>query len=72
MTNLLYKDRSIVNFARCDEDTTFWIPMVDVSWGIDGLRKSHTISSPPVQFEYWQDAEGFMTAMAKAWIDDNP
>jgi hypothetical protein len=72
MTNVLYKDRSIVNFARFDEDSTFWIPMVDVSWGTDGLRESHTITGPLVQFDKWQDAERFMTAMAKAWIDDNP
>ena len=71
MTNLLYKDRSIVNFARFDEATTFWIPMVDVSWGTDGLRESHTITGPLVQFENWQAAETFMTEMAKAWIDDN-
>jgi len=72
MANLLYKDRSIVNFASFDETTTFWIPMVDVSWGTDGLRESHRITGPLVQFENWQDAEKFMTEMAKAWIDDNP
>jgi hypothetical protein len=72
VVDLLYKNCSIVNFARFDEDSTFWIPMVDVSWGTDGLRESHTITSPLVQFEKWQDAEIFMTEMAKAWIDDNP
>jgi hypothetical protein len=72
VTNLLYKDRSIVNFARFDEDSTFWIPMVDVSWGTDDLRELHTITGPLAQFENWQDAERFMTEMAKAWIDDNP
>jgi len=72
MTNLLYKDRSIVNFAGFDEDTTFWIPMAEVSWGTDGQRESHTITGPLVQFETWQDAEKYMTEMAKAWIDDNP
>ena len=72
MANLLYKDRSIVNFARFDEATAFWIPMVDVSWRTDGLRESHTVTGPLVQFANWQDAEKFMTEMAKAWIDDNP
>ena len=72
MANLLYKDRSIVNFARFDEATTFWIPMVDVSWETNGPRESHTITGPLVQFKNWQDAERFMTEMAKAWIDDNP
>ena len=72
MANLFYKDRIIFNFARFDEDSTIWIPMVDVSWGTDGLRESHTITGPLVQFDKWQDAERFMTTMAKAWIDDNP
>ena len=72
MANLLYKDRFIVNFARFDETTAFWIPMVDVSWRIDGLRESHTITGPLVKFENWQAAERFMTEMAKAWIDNNP
>ncbi|HXK29424.1 MAG TPA: hypothetical protein VJ646_14320 [Candidatus Binatia bacterium] len=72
MANLLYKDRFIVNFARFDETTAFWIPMVDVNWGTNGLRESHTITGPLVQFKNWQDAERFMTEMAKAWIDDNP
>ena len=72
MANLLYKDRSIVNFARFDEDSTFWIPMVDVSWGTDGRRESHTITGPLLQFANWQDAERLMTEMAKAWIDDHP
>lgn len=72
MANLHYKDRSIVSFARFDENTTFWIPMVDVSWETDGLRESHTIPGPLLQFENWQDAERYMTEMAKAWIDDNP
>ena len=72
MTNLLYKDRFIVNFARFDEATTFWVPMADVNWGTNGLRESHTITGPLVQFENWQAAERFMTEMAKEWIDDNP
>jgi hypothetical protein len=72
MANLLYKDRFIVNFARFDEATTFWVPMADVNWGTNGLRESHTITGPLVQFENWQAAERFMTEMAKEWIDDNP
>ena len=72
MANLLYKDRSITNFARFDEDTGFWIPMVDVRWATDDRRDSHTITGPLVMFEKWQDAETFMIEMAKAWIDNNP
>ena len=45
--------------------------MVNVTWGTDDLRDSHTINGPLVEFETWQDAERFMTEMAKAWIDDN-
>ena len=72
MADLLYKDRLVVIFARFDEISTFWIPMVDVRWETDGQRESHTITGPLTRFENWQDAERFMTEMAKAWIDDNP
>jgi hypothetical protein len=72
MADLLYKDRLIVIFARFDEITTFWIPMVDVRWETDGQRESHTITGPLNRFGNWQDAERFMTEKAKAWIDDNP
>ena len=72
MANLLYKDRLIVIFARFDEITTFWIPMVDVRWETDGQRESHTITGPLNRFGNWQAAERFMTEMAKTWIDDNP
>ena len=33
MTNILYKDRRIIAFARFDEDTKFWIPMADIQLG---------------------------------------
>jgi hypothetical protein len=72
MADLLYKDRLVVIFARFDEISTFWIPMVDVRWETDGQRESHTITGPLNRFENWQHAERFMTEMAKAWIDDNP
>jgi hypothetical protein len=71
MTNLLYKDRRIITFARFDEDTKFWIPMADISWGSNRPRASHTITGPLDAFENWQAAERFMTAMAKTWIDDH-
>jgi hypothetical protein len=71
MAHVLYKNRLIGAFARFDEITTSWIPMVDVSWGTDGQRESRTITGPPDRFENWQDAERFMTEMAKAWIDEN-
>jgi hypothetical protein len=68
---VLYKNRLIGAFARLDEITTSWIPMVDVSWGTDGQRESHTITGPLDRFENWLDGERFMTEMAKAWIDEN-
>ena len=72
MANSLYQDRLVVVFARFDESTSFWIPMVDVSWGPDGQRESHRITGPLYEFANWQDAERLMTEMAKAWIDDHP
>src|SRR5690349_2198709 len=35
MANLLYKDHLITVVARTDEISTFWIPMVDISWDTD-------------------------------------
>ena len=71
MANLLYKGHLIVAFACFDEDTRFWIPMVDVSRTTDGQRVSHTITGPPNQFASWAGAEEFMTETAKAWIDEH-
>jgi hypothetical protein len=71
MADVLYKDRLIGAFARFDEITASWIPMVDVSWETDGQRESHTINGPLDPFENWRDAERFMTQMAKAWIDQH-
>jgi len=46
MADVLYKDRLIGAFARFDEITASWIPMVDVSWETDGQRELHTINGP--------------------------
>jgi hypothetical protein len=70
MARLLYKDRLIVIFAVYDETTRSWIPIADISWGTDGDRGSHTITSPPTKFNNWPDAETHMLDLAKAWIDD--
>ena len=56
MANLLYKDHLITVVARTDEISTFWIPMVDISWDTDGQRKSHTITDGD-WFNTWQDSE---------------
>jgi hypothetical protein len=71
MANILYKDRLIVPFARFDDDTKFWIPMADISWGSNRQRASHTVTGPVDPFENWPAAERCMTEMAKAWIDDH-
>ena len=68
MANLLYKDHLITVVARTDEISTFWIPMVDISWDTDGQRKSHTITDGD-WFNTWQDSERQMIKLAKAWID---
>ena len=71
MANILYKDRLITAFARFDDDTKFWIPMADISWGSNRQRASHTVTGPLDPFENWPAAERFMTEMAKTWIDDH-
>ena len=69
--HLLYKEHLIIVVARLDEISRLWIPMADISWGIDGQRKSHVITASLQQFKDWQEAEAFMMEMAKAWIDDH-
>lgn len=72
MTELHYKDHSIINFARFDEGSRCWVPIVEIGWRIRNLQHSHTISGPLRGFEKWQDAETFMTELAKEWIDNHP
>ena len=71
MAELHYKDRSIINFARFDEGSRCWVPMVEIRWRTGNLHDSHTISGPPRGFDTWQDAEIFMTEIAKEWIDNH-
>lgn len=72
MTEVNYKDHAIISFARFDEGSRCWVPMVEISWRTGNLQESHTISGPLKGFEKWQEAETFMTEMAKAWIDHHP
>jgi len=72
MTELHYKDRSIINFTRYDEVARCWVPMVEIRWRTDNRQNSHTISGPLRGFEKWQDVETFMTEMAREWIDNHP
>ena len=72
MTESHYKDRSIINFTRFDEASKCWVPMVEIRWRTETRQYSHTITGPLRGFEKWQDAETFMTEMAKNWIDNHP
>jgi hypothetical protein len=71
MASFLYKDRLIVISAIHDETNRSWIPFADISWGTDGDRGSHKITSPPNHFKNWPDAETNMLELAKAGIDDH-
>jgi hypothetical protein len=68
MTILLYKNCLITLVARTDEMSTFWVPMADISWETDGQSESHTITDGD-WFNTWEDSEGQMMKLAKAWID---
>jgi hypothetical protein len=71
MASLFYKNRLIIVSAQFDEDAKSWFPMVDVSWGTDGQRGSHTMTGPLYHSDTWQDAERHTIELAKAWIDDH-
>jgi len=70
MASLFYKECLIVVFAIYDEFTKSWIPTADITWGTDGDRGSHTITSPPTHLNNWPDAKTHMSDLAKAWVDD--
>ena len=72
MANLYYNDRLIIAYASLNQSTKTWSPGAEITWTRDGLRRSHTIGGLTDRFKTSEDAEKFVTSLAKAWIDANP
>ncbi|HEY2920104.1 MAG TPA: hypothetical protein VGK77_14045 [Candidatus Binatia bacterium] len=72
MANLYYSDRLIIAYASLSQSTKTWSPGAEITWTRDGQRHSHTIGGLTDRFKTSEDAEKFVTGLAKAWIDANP
>jgi hypothetical protein len=72
MANLYYSDRLIIAYASLNQRTKTWSPGAEITWTRDGKRYSHTIGGLADRFKTSEDAEKFVTSLAKAWIDANP
>ena len=66
--SLLYRNCLVAAFVNCDETTQLWTGTADVSWGPHDNRSLKTISRKNT-FVNGIDAEHFIIAAAKHWID---
>jgi hypothetical protein len=72
MANLYYNDRLIIAYASLNQSTKTWSAGAEITWTRDGKRYSHTIGGLTDRFKTSEDAEKFVTNLAKTWIDANP
>jgi hypothetical protein len=72
MANVYYNDRLIIAHASINQTTQLWTAGAEITWKGDGGRRSHTIGGLADRFKTSEDAERFVTNLAKAWIDANP
>ncbi len=71
MANLYYNDRLIIAYASIHQSAKLWSPGAEITWKRDGRRYSHTIGGLADRFKTCEEAESFVTNLAKAWIDAN-
>jgi len=69
MANLFYKDRLIIAYASVNQSTKLWSAGAEITWRRDDQRFSHTIDGLADRFNTCEEAERFVTNLAKAWID---
>jgi hypothetical protein len=72
MANLYHNDRLIIAFASLNQSDKRWSAGAEISWKLDGQRRSHSISGLSDRFKTSTDAEKFVINLAKGWIDANP
>ncbi|HYT57422.1 MAG TPA: hypothetical protein VEQ38_22175 [Verrucomicrobiae bacterium] len=72
MANLYYNDRLIITYASLNQSTKTWSPGAEITWTRNGQRYSHSIGGLADRFKTSEDAEKFVTSLAKTWIDSNP
>ena len=69
MANLYYNDRLIIAFASQSQSDKQWTAGAEITWKQDGRRRSHSIGGLTERFKSGEDAEMFVTNLAKAWVD---
>jgi len=72
MANLYYNDRLIIAYTSLNPSDKQWSAGAEISWRRDGQRQSHSITGLTERFKSSEEAERFVTTLAKAWIDANP
>lgn len=72
MANFYHNDRLIISYALLNPSTKQWSGGAEITWKQNGDRRSHTIGGVTEQFKSAEDAERYVTDLAKAWIDANP
>jgi len=72
MANLYYNDRLIIAYASLNQSTKTWSPGAEITWTRNGQRYSHSIGGLADRFKTSEDAEKFVSSLAKTRIDSNP
>lgn len=71
MANFYYKDRLIITFASLNRSDKQWTAGAEITWRHEVQRRSHSIGGLTDRFKSGEDAEKFITNLAKAWVDAN-
>ena len=72
VANLYHSDRLIIAFTSLNQSDKQWSAGAEITWKVDGVRRSHSISVLADRFKSSDDAERFVINLARAWIDANP
>jgi hypothetical protein len=72
MANLYHNDRLIIVYTSLNRSDKKWSAGAEIAWQQDGQRRSHSIGGLSDRFKSADDAERFVTNLAKAWVDANP
>jgi hypothetical protein len=67
---ITYKNHSVVAGAAESTMKGQYIPVVSISWGIDGTRGTHSMILRE-RFPTFAEASEFALAQAKAWVDQH-
>jgi hypothetical protein len=67
---ITYKNHSLVAGAAESTMKGQYIPIVYISWGIDGTRGTHSLILRE-RFPTFEEASDYACVQAKAWVDNH-